>query len=137
MPGDGSLSTRVLSQTATSAWAKAGPMLRLSADPGAPYYAVLATPGNGVVVQWRKTQGAGTNQLQLLGSTVPVFLSVTRVGTTFTAATSTDGVNWTTIAGSSVAVPALTGALQRGFAVTSHNSTKISTVVFDTVTTAG
>jgi hypothetical protein len=34
-------------------------------------------------------------------------------------------------------VPALTGAVLRGFAVTSHNNTKISSVVLDNVVTAG
>jgi outer membrane protein assembly factor BamB len=137
LSADGSISTRAASQTATSVWAKAGPMLRLTTDPGSPYYAILVTPANGVVVQWRKTAGAGTSQVQLTGTTTPVYLRVLRTGTTFTAATSPDGVAWTPITGSTVSVPALAGAVLRGFAVTSHNNTKISTVVFDNVVTAG
>ena len=135
LAADGSMTTRVASQTATNAWAKAGPMLRLTSDPGSPYFAVFATPANGVVAQWRKSAAGGTNQVQVTGMTTPVYLRVTRAGTTFTAATSPDGLTWTPVPGSTVSIPALTGALLRGFAVTSHNSTKISSVVFDGVVT--
>ena len=137
LSADGSISTRAFSQTATSVWAKAGPMIRLTADPSSPYYAILVTPSNGVVVQWRKTAAAGTNQVQLTGTTTPVYLRVTRTGTTYSAATSPDSGTWTTVPGSTQSVPALTGPLLRGFAVTAHNSTKISTVVFDNVVTTG
>jgi hypothetical protein len=130
LAGDGSISTHVASQTAKSGWAKAGPMLRASTDPSAPYYAILVTPANGVVVQWRKTSGAGTNQIQVPGLTTPVYLQVTRAGTTFSAATSSDGTTWTPVAGSVVSVPALTGTLLSGLAVTSHDATQVSTVVF-------
>ena len=44
-------------QQATDPWAKAGPMIRATTDPGSPYYAVFVTPGNGIAVQWRAAQG--------------------------------------------------------------------------------
>ena len=49
--------------------------------------------------------------------------------------TSSDGVNWTTVANSTVAMANLSGSLLEGFAVTSHNSNQSSTVVYDTVVT--
>lgn len=137
LTGDGGIATRAASQTASSAWAKAGPMLRATTDPGSPYFAVLVTPGNGVVVQWRKTAGGGTNQVQITGMVAPVYLQVARTGTTFTAFTSSDGVTWTPVPGATVTIAALSGTLLRGFAVTSHNTAKISTVVFDNVATSG
>jgi len=134
LSADGNIAARVVSQTTTSAWAKAGLMMRATTDPGSPYYAILVTPSNGVVVQWRTTQGAGTNQIAMAGS-VPIYIQVTRTGTTFAAETSSDGVTWTPVTGSSVSLPNLSGAILRGFAGTSHSNGHLGTVVFDTVTT--
>jgi hypothetical protein len=134
LSADGSISARVASQSPSSVWAKAGLMMRATTDPGSPYYAVFVTPGNGIVVQWRSSQGAATNQVATTGST-PVYLQVTRSGTTFSAATSSDGVNWTPVAGAAVSLTNSSGALLRGFAVTSHSNGKLGTAVFDNVAT--
>lgn len=90
--GDGNLSARVTSQTNTDVWAKAGLMLRQSADPGAPFYDVLLTPGNGVNVQYRATAGANAVQVTGTPATPPVYVRVARTGNAFTAYTSADGV---------------------------------------------
>jgi hypothetical protein len=109
-------------------------MLRASTDPGSPYYAIFATPSNGIVVQWRAQQGSTTAQVATAGA-APVFLEVTRSATTFSAATSPDGTTWTPVPGSAVSLPGLSGSLLRGLAVTSHNSGQASTVVYDTLAT--
>lgn len=132
LAGDGSVGGRVLSQTNTDVWAKAGFMLRQSTDAGAPYYAVLMTPGNGVNVQYRPAQGANAVQLLSTGGTSPAYLKVGRTGNTFTAYTAGDGATWTPIPGSSVALT-LGGALLAGMAVTSHNPGISSVATFDTV----
>jgi hypothetical protein len=51
---------------------------------------------------------------------------------TFTAYTSSDGITWIALAGSSVTIT-MTDPVLAGLAVTSHNSTALGTVVFDTV----
>ena len=132
LAADGSLSARVVSESSPSAWEKAGPMLRATTDPGSPYYAAFATTGNGVVVQWRATAGGSTGQVAVAG-VAPVFLRVTRTGSSYTAATSPDGVTWTTVPGSTMTLANLAGPLLRGLAVTSHSNGKAGTVVFDTV----
>ena len=132
LAADGSLSARVVSESSPSAWEKAGPMLRATTDPGSPYYAAFATTGNGVVVQWRAAAGGSTGQVAVAGVT-PVFLRVTRTGTSYAAATSPDGATWTTVPGSTMTLANLTGPLLRGLAVTSHSNGKAGTVVFDTV----
>ncbi len=132
LAGDGSLSTRVASLSSPSTWAKAGPMLRATTDPGSAYYAAFATPGNGLAVQWRAASGGSTGQVTVAG-VAPVYLRVTRTGTTFTAATSPDGVTWTTVPGATKTLAGLTGPLLRGLAVTSHSNGKAGTVVFDSV----
>jgi hypothetical protein len=132
LAADGSMNARIASQTNTSAWGKGGLMLRASTDPGSPYYAAFVTPSNGVAIQWRTAQG-GTSSQVLTTGTAPVYLQVSRTGTTYTASTSTDGVTWTPVPGSSQSLANLSGALLRGFAVTSHNTGAGSTVALDTV----
>jgi len=137
MEGDGTVSAEVTSQTASDPWAKAGVMIRASTDPGDAYYAVYVTPGNGVVVQSRDAEGDNSVQEAITGAPqLPIYLQITRSGTTFTAATSTDGINWTPIAGSTATLPNLAGADLEGLAVTSHNTGALSTVVFTAVVTS-
>ena len=124
---------RLLTQTSTDPWAKAGVMLRLSSDPGSPYYFALATPGNGMNVQYRASQDGAATSAPTLAGTLPVYLRVTRVGTIFTAYSSNDGASWNLIAGSTVTIN-MTGTLLAGMAVTSHNTLAISTASFDNVT---
>src|SRR5262249_12620626 len=57
LAADGTVSARVASQTNTGPWAKAGVMLRQTADAGSAYYALEVTPGNGIVVQYRAVGG--------------------------------------------------------------------------------
>jgi outer membrane protein assembly factor BamB len=132
LAADGSISAQIASQSNTDPWAKAGLMMRATTDPGSPYYAVFATPGNGIVVQWRSAQGGTTSQVTTAG-TVPTYLKITRTGTTFSAYTSPDGTTWTAVPGGAQSLANLTGALLRGFAVSSHNTGQIGTAVFNSV----
>jgi hypothetical protein len=132
LAADGSITARVTAQTNTSAWAKGGLMMRATTDPGSPYYGVFATPGNGVAVQWRTTQGGTSSQL-LTSGTPPVYLQISRSGSTFTALTSADGSTWTPVPGSTMTLPNLGGATLSGLAVTSHNTGQLSTVTADLV----
>jgi outer membrane protein assembly factor BamB len=134
LAADGSMSARIVSQTNGSSWAKGGLMMRLTTDPGSPYYAIFVTPSNGIAVQWRSAQGGTTSQVTTPG-TVPLFVRIFRSGTTYSAYTSPDGSTWTLVPGSTQTLPNLTGSLLEGFAVTSHNTGQYSTVVYDTVGT--
>ena len=126
LPADGSVTAQVTAQQNTDPWAKAGPMMRTTTDPGSPYYGTFVTPGNGVAVQWRSSQGASSNQI-VVGGQVSIYLEVTRYTSTgtnpqtyYTAYTSPDGVTWTAIPGSTQAI-SMPGAILAGFAITSHN----------------
>ncbi len=132
LSADGSVSARITAQTNTSSWAKAGVMLRQSSDPASAYYAALVTPGNGIVVQYRAAQGANAQQSAAIAGTTPTYLQVARNGSIYTAYTSSNGTNWTPVAGSSVTL-STSGSVLAGMAVTSHNSSALSTVTFDTV----
>src|SRR5205085_6549950 len=132
LSGDGSISARVISQTNTDPWAKAGVMLRQGTNAGDPFYDAMVTPGNGLTVQYRATAGASAVEAARLTGAVPVYLQVTRAGSTFTASTSSNGSTWTAVAGSSMTI-SMSSTVLRGMAVTSHNSGALSTVTFDTV----
>lgn len=126
--GDGSVSAQIGGQTATDQWAKAGVMLRGSAAADSPFYAVFATPSNGIVVQYRATSGgSATWPASSTSGAAPKCVQVTRTGTTYSAATSSDGSSWTPIAGSSVTIAALSGTVLAGLAVTAHNTGALST----------
>jgi hypothetical protein len=123
----------VTAQGATDPWAKAGLMLRGSTDPAAPFYALFVTPGNGLNVQYRTAQGATAQEAAQLAGTVPVSLRLTRVGATYTAFTSADGVVWTPVAGSTVSLPNLAGSILAGLAVSAHNTGAASVVTMTSV----
>ena len=132
LAANGRVSARVVSQTNTTGWAKAGVMLRQSSDPGSAYYAAFVTPGNGIVVQYRTAQGTGAQQSAGFAGTVPAYLMVARSGNTYTAYTSTNGTTWTVVSGSSVTLNT-SGSVLAGLAVTSHDASALSTVTFETV----
>jgi outer membrane protein assembly factor BamB len=130
--GDGTVTARVLSQTSTSTWAKAGVMLRTDSSAGSAYYAIEVTPNNGIVVQSRASAGASATTISSQSGTVPAYLRVARSGSTFTAYTSADGTTWTPVTGSSVTL-SVSGGMLGGLAATSHNTATASTVAFDSV----
>jgi hypothetical protein len=132
LTGVGSVSAHVVSQTNSSSNAKAGIMLRTSADPGSPNYAVLVSPGVGIKVQVRSAQGGTTTKIANPTGTAPVYLEVTRSGNTLSSYTSPDGATWTLIPGSTATV-SLGSTVLAGLAVTSHNSRVNCTVVMNSV----
>jgi len=134
LAADGMLSAQVSSIQATDPWAKAGVMVRATTDPGSPYFAAYVTQGNGVAVQLRTVQGGTATQLTSTPGTAPKYLAILRSGTTYSVETSSDGVTWTPLAGSSVTIGALTGSLLAGVASTSHNAAALSTVAFNAAT---
>ncbi len=109
-------------------------MLRASSDPAAPYYAVLMTTTKGVATQWRTTQGGTTSQATKVAGVPPLYLRIARSGNTFSAYTSSDGVTFTFIAGTSQTITAMPTTVLAGMAVTSHNANVLGSATFDTVT---
>lgn len=77
LAGAGSISAHVASETNTSPWARAGVMLRKDNTAGSPNYALLVTPGNGIIVSYRSTQGGTTTvQRSIPTGMVPAYLKV-------------------------------------------------------------
>lgn len=130
---DGGISARVLSQTNTNTSAQAGVMLRQGPSAGSIFYAILVTPQKGITVLDRSTQGVNVHTVATVAGIAPAYVKVQRSGTTFSAYTSSDGVTWTLVPGSSTNLISLVGTVFAGMAVSSHTTSKISTAIFDTV----
>jgi alpha-galactosidase len=120
----GSVTTQVTAQQVLNSGMKSGLMVRrdvtqANTSPG--YVTLEVTPSNRVQMQW-DTDGNGqldaSASSSLTGST-PIWLRLTRDGTTFTGAYSTDGSTWKTV--SSATVPTATGAEDAGMFTSSHN----------------
>jgi regulation of enolase protein 1 (concanavalin A-like superfamily) len=115
----------VTAQADTSDQAQAGIMVRNNIaqtgnSPG--FVTVAATPGHGYVLQSDANGDGQLDSSSAAGSTsYPSWLRLTRTGTTFTAAYSTDGTTWTTIG--SVGVPSAATTQDVGVFATAHSST--------------
>ena len=108
-------------------WAKAGLMARKSLAGNSENFAMLATPGaNGYRFQKRATLG-GTTTADAGAQTANLWVRLARVGDTFTGYSSNDGVNWTTVGSGTLAMGS---TIYLGLAVTSHNTSALTTVNF-------
>ena len=133
LKGDGEFGARIIGQTGTNAAAKAGVMLRKTFDPVSPFYAVCMTPRSGIHVQYRSDFNQDPKDVSSRPEKLPVYLRISRTGTTFSASTSTDGAHWTLIPGSTLNIPELNEVLMAGLAVTSGNVSLRSKARFDKV----
>jgi DDE superfamily endonuclease len=137
LPGDGTLSTHVEYQVNTNSLAKAGVMMRASSAATAPYYDVVATPSGTVYVQYRTSAGVAAVTLTSFSDATPAFLQIQRVGTTFSAYTSTNGVSWTLVGGSSLVMSNLSGSILMGLALTSHSAGVTGSAIIDQISATG
>ena len=131
LTGDGQIIARVTTEENTDPWAKAGVMIKQSATAGSPYALLAVTPTNGVALQ------SGFDKSTQAAAIAPpnAWLKLTRTGTTITGYTSTNGLTWTTVGSTTVA---LGSTAEIGLFVTAHNSTQVNTSTFDNVSvTAG
>ncbi len=135
IPHDGTISARILSQTAIDPWAKAGIMIRQSATADSPYYSVLATPNNGLLVQSRAYQGLSTATYTIPTANplpMPLYLKIARSGNIFSTYMSNDGVTWTYVLGTSVEIH-MNGPVLAGIAISSHNAQQLGSATLDSV----
>lgn len=137
--GDFNAVVRLVSQQNTNGWAKAGIMARESTDPGSRHAHISATPGNGITLQWRDSNGGNSAwpNTKIPGSpnsdTAPFWLSLSRRGNTYTASWAPDNAGtpgaWSeSQSHTNGSMPATT---ELGLNVTSHSSGNLSTCVFN------
>lgn len=124
---------KVISQENTNNWAKAGVMIRESLAADSKFVDVVVTPAplstNGVRFQARSATGGQvshdntrTNQ-----TASPRWVKLVRLGNAFDAYESANGRDWLYIGTTNVSMPS---DVTVGFAVTSHDDTVLSEVVF-------
>lgn len=128
--GDGAIIARVASQSAADAWSKAGVMMRNTLDANSAYAGLFITPSNGAAFQYRATAGGTSTNTVTAGLVAPCWVKLARVGTTFTAYTSADGITWTTRGSQTLT---LGTNIYVGLAVTSHTTATLSSVTFDNI----
>lgn len=136
--GDFNAVVRLVSQQNTNGWAKAGIMARETTAANSQHTHISATPGQGVTLQWRDSNGGGSGwpNTRIPGSpnstAGPVWLSLSRDGDIFTARWAPDDAGapgfWSEAQTHTNAMPA---AVELGLNNTSHNAGATSTVVFD------
>jgi hypothetical protein len=132
LAGDGSITTRIISQTInTDGWAKAGVMLRDSESPGSPHMMVVMTPGAGVDMQWRPQQDGGSLDAgaNSYPRRLPLYLRVQRKGDSFSGFVSEDGLTWVQI-GTTQKIR-MGKEILAGLCVTSHNRNRLCTARFE------
>jgi len=134
LPGDGTITARVVSVTNTSFYAKAGVMIRQSLNANSSYGFAAALPSLSVY-QYRAAAGTPAFSSGYYPATYPVWVRLVRANGNLTAYNSANGVTWAPM-GSPVSV-AFTGAVYAGLAVTSQNNSKLNTAVFDNVSITG
>ncbi|GAA4680431.1 ABC transporter permease subunit [Phytohabitans rumicis] len=89
LAGDGTITARVVSQENTGPWARAGIMIKESTEPNTPYAAMMVTPDHGVRFQANfTTDTAGSDK------GTPIWLRLTRSGTSITGYESANGNAW-------------------------------------------
>ncbi|OGU10089.1 MAG: hypothetical protein A2W29_12390 [Gemmatimonadetes bacterium RBG_16_66_8] len=104
-------------------------MIRDGQADGAPYAALLVTPGNGVAFQRRAAAG-GPSVYTPADAGIPVWLRLARTGNLFTAWMSPDKDAWTLVGADTVP---LATTVSVGLAVTSHANGTTTTATVDNV----
>src|SRR6185312_3982228 len=130
LAGDVQLVARVTAVENTNTYAKAGIMLRDSTAAGAAHVILDVRPNGNVEFMTRSTTNGQTTWLASTTQTAPVWLKLTRTGSTVTGYVSVNGTTWTPVGVASLTFgPSPIGAL----VVTAHDVTQLNTSTFDSV----
>ncbi|NLR57408.1 T9SS type A sorting domain-containing protein [Chitinophaga polysaccharea] len=129
--GNGQIVAKVVSLNGTSAWTKAGVMIRETTNTDSKHVYMAITPGFGANMQWRAVAGSNSSNVQGNPSTpTPYWVKLVRSGSQFTGYSSPDGVNWDSVSTINITMNA---AVRIGIAVTNHDNTQLATAVVDNV----
>ncbi|HYM22069.1 MAG TPA: Ig-like domain-containing protein [Vicinamibacterales bacterium] len=129
--GDLDVVARVASIAQTSAWAKAGVMVRESLAPDARHATAFASAADGYAFQRRIDPGGASENTAGGVSAPPGWVRLVRTGYQFQAFWSLDGVTWQPMGTDTVP---MTDPVYVGIAVTSHNASQATTAVVDSLT---
>jgi hypothetical protein len=130
MTGDGVAIARVGAVQNTNAWTKGGVMIRATLDASSAQALMLASYSKGLAFQRRTT--AGATSVSTAGALVgaPYWVKLERIGDTFNAYSSPDGVTWTLVGSDTISMGA---TVYVGLAVSSHTTATAAAIAFDNV----
>jgi hypothetical protein len=127
--GDAAISCRLLSQTVPGKEAEAGLMLRDNVGGLARFVAFVVDATHQLILKWRDQPYGDCNSLKLGTASLPLFLKLERIGDTFTAYTSEDGLHWSSsLASHTGSYPS---RMEMGVCVCAGNNMTTSLVKFD------
>jgi endonuclease/exonuclease/phosphatase family metal-dependent hydrolase len=127
MTGNGSLVAQVSTIEQVNAWTKAGVMMRDSLTTNSPHAFMFVTPGKGVVFQRRKQPGGMSYSTTGATAGAPYSVKLVRSGDSFTSYLSRDGVSWTLVGTTTIA---MADTIYVGLAVSSHVAGNVATATF-------
>lgn len=117
-------------------WTKGGLMIRSSTAAGASHVTVMVTGSNGIRQQRRLSDGGTSSDSSGTGSfSVPVWLKLTKEGSTVRTYYSTNGLDWIKV--SSDRTPALGSTFLIGMAISSRNNSAYANATFSNVSVSG
>jgi regulation of enolase protein 1 (concanavalin A-like superfamily) len=126
--GDCTVTARVATQANTAQYAKAGVMIRESTSATSAFAEMIVTPASGADFQYRATSGS-PNSVAATGA-APAWVRVTRVGSTFTGYTSSDGTTWTQVGSTTLT---MASSVTLGLTQASGNYGSLGNATFDNV----
>src|SRR5581483_11995921 len=126
--GDVDVVAHVASIANTSAWAKAGVMVRESLNANARHALTLLSVGHGFAFQRRIDPGGTSINTSWGAASAAGWVRLKRTGYTFESYASADGTTWTLIATDTVP---MNDPVYVGIAVTSHNAAEATTALVD------
>ncbi len=136
LTGNGTIIAKVNSITNTNANAMAGVAIRETTAGNARHVSLAATWSSGNRFTRRTTVGGtSTTTTTTAAAFTPVWVRLTRVGNVFTAATSPNGVTWTTVGTSQTVTMGAT--VQIGLFSSARNDSAISVATFSDVSVTG
>ena len=133
LSGDGTIVARVASVAGADPWTKAGVMMRQSLAAGSAHATMLVSVGKGLAFQRRPVTGGTSEHTGGGSATAPEFLMLRRSGTTVSAYSSWNGEDWRLIGTDTIS---FSGNIYVGLAVSSHETGRLATGVFDSVVVA-
>lgn len=148
LSGDGEITARVIDVgTGSNSWAKAGVMIRETLDPSSKHMIMAMTGGDGGGIAFQGRQATGGSSTSFHGDVTaspPYWVRLTRQGSTITAYSSADGVNWQLFTDTSpdgnhtnpINVQ-MTDPVFIGLFITSHAAGESRTAMFDNVQITG
>jgi subtilisin family serine protease/regulation of enolase protein 1 (concanavalin A-like superfamily) len=130
MSGDGEIVARVASFQYANSYAKSGIMMRQSLAGNSMHAMMDLKPGGGGEFVRRTVTGGTTSASTRIGIAPPYWVKLVRAGNTFTGYVSPDGVAWSQVGTSTIA---MTSSIYVGLVVNSHNNSALCTTNIDGV----